>query len=110
MGIRPTVGSDPGMVAFGAEQFVEWFPYGESGPHSFSPYLSAGTEEWGRHAIRLTSHVQVGFSAGNHFSPNKTSSLRVVLGYFNGNDPRLKYYQFKDSRVNFFYGGLAFDI
>lgn len=111
LGIRPTLGSDPGMIAFGAEQFFEWFPTGEAAdPHHFAPYFATGFEEYGRHAIRFTWHAQIGIAAGNHFGETKHSSLRGVVGYYNGNDPRLKYYQFKDRRVDFFYGGVAFDI
>jgi hypothetical protein len=110
-GIRPTVGSDPGMVVLGAEEFAEYFPLGEGlNPHQFKPFAAVGFEQYGREEIRWSSNVEIGMSAGSHFPPVHHAALRVVLGYYNGNDPRLKYYQFKNSRQAFAYGGLEFDI
>lgn len=110
-GIRPVVGSDPGMIAFGAEQFAEWFPWGaQPNPRKLSPYIATGFEEYGRRAIQLTFNAQIGLATGSHFLPQRYPAIRIVLGYYNGNDPRMKYFQMKYSRVEFFYGGLMFDI
>lgn len=110
-GIRPTVGSDPGMIVFGEEQFVEYFPFEEgANPHEFKPYIACGFEEYGRGTIQFSSNFQIGYAAGSHFRKERHSSLRAVLGYYTGNDPRLKYYQFKHSRLGFAYAGLAFDL
>ena len=110
-GLRPTVGSDPGMKVFGAEEFAEWFPWkADPNPHHFSPFVAVGFEEFGRQDIGLTFNAQAGWAAGDHFSELKHPGLRIVVGYYNGADPRLKYFQFKDSKVEFVYGGLMFDI
>lgn len=110
-GIRAAVASDPGMQGLGGEQFVEWFPYQFSdNPHHLNPYISLGTEEYGRAHEELSFNAQVGLAAGNHFLPKKFSALRLVLGYYNGIDPRLKYFQFKRLRSEFGYAGLMFDI
>jgi hypothetical protein len=108
-GFRPTVGSDPGMNFFGAEEFAEYFPWGED-QHSLKPFAAAGFEEYGRDYLRLSSNVEIGLAAGSHFKAEKHPAFRIVLGYYNGNDPRMKYYQFKFSRQEFAYGGLMFDI
>ena len=110
-GLRPSVGSDPGLKVFGAEQFAEWFPWHASEDiHRFSPFVAVGFEEYGRQEIDFTFNGMIGLAAGDHFSESKHPGLRVVLGYYNGADPRLKYFQFKNSKVGFVYGGLMFDI
>ena len=109
--LRPFLGTDPPMKAFGADQFFEWFFKGAAqSPHEFSPFMATGLEEYGLNEIDVSFNVQIGFAIGNHFDEVKTSAMRAVLGYYAGVDPRLKYYQFRDSKANFLYGGLMFDI
>lgn len=109
--LRLTVSSDPGMQGLGGEQFVEYFPHEFSeDSHKLNPFIALSTEEYGRSRVELTFHAQVGFAAGNHFLPRKISSMRFVLGYYNGTDPRLKYFQFKRARSEFGYAGVMFEI
>ena len=110
-GLRTVVSSDPGMQGLGGEQFIEWFPnqFSENS-HNLNPFIALGTEEYGRSHVELSFNAQVGLAAGNHFLPKKISSLRLVMGYYNGVDPRLKYFQFKRVRSEFGYAGLMFEI
>ena len=111
VGFRPCVSSDPGMQFFGAEQFVEWFPLQFSdNPHHMNPFAAIGSEQYGRSNITESFHFQIGFAAGNHFLPKKVSSLRTVLGFYSGYDPRLKYFQMKHRYADFVYGGVMFEI
>ncbi len=109
--LRAVVSSDPGMKVFGSEQFFEWFLWGATqNTHRFYPYLALGLEEYGRQQIDLSWHIQIGAVAGNHFLAQKHSSLRVVMGFYSGNDPRLKYFQFKNAKTHFGYFGFMFDL
>lgn len=109
--LRPIVGSDPAMKTFGADQFAEWFPWGQrSSPHSLSPYLAAGVEEYGRDYVQAAFHAQIGAVVGNHFFETWHPSLRIVAGYYTGPDPALKYYEFMRFTPKFFYTGFMFDI
>lgn len=109
--LHPVLGSDPGMMTWGSDQFFEWFPWKASmDPHRFSPFIAMGFDEYGRHEVDLTYHAQIGVAAGNHFSPDHHPNLRIVLGYYNGVDPRLKYFQYLFGYSNFVYGGLMLDI
>lgn len=109
--LRPFLGTEPTMQTFGADQFFEWFLNGEAlTQHKFSPFFATGLEEYGLHEIDFSFHAQVGLAIGNHFDETKTSSMRVVFGYYAGVDPRLKYYQFKNLKSNFMYGGFMFDL
>ena len=117
--LRPFVGSEPGLKAFAADQFIEWWWGGTNGDgkadetllaHHFTPYLAAGLEEYGREKVELSEHIQGGFFVGSHLSGVKRPSLRVTLGYYSGIDPRLKYFQFKNSKSNFAYLGVMFDL
>lgn len=109
--LRPFLGTEPKMKAFGADQFLEWFFRGApESKHQFTPYFAAGFEEYGFNQIDLTFHAQIGFMVGNHFDEIKNSTLRTVFGYYNGVDPRLKYYQFKNRKSEFIYAGVMFDL
>ena len=109
--IKPVLGSDPGMMRLGAEQFAEWYPWSASeNPKKLSPFLAAGLEETGRNSWGLGFHTQVGLVAGHHLTPKKVTSLRMVAGYYNGVDPRLKYFQFFNRRSQFVYLGLMVDL
>jgi hypothetical protein len=109
--LHPVMGSDPGMMTWGSDQFFEIFPWKTSeNPHVLSPFFAMGFDEYGRHEVDLTFHAQIGFAAGNHFSPDHHPNMRLVLGYYNGVDPRLKYFQFLFGYSNYAYGGVMFDI
>ncbi len=109
-GLRPFVISSPQLPFFGAEQFVEWFPNGvASSPQKFSKFIALGFEEYGYASLEVSSHLQLGYVAGNHFDPKNTQVMRVVFGAYAGMDPRMKYFQFKHRRDSFFYAGTIFD-
>ncbi|MBI3542781.1 MAG: hypothetical protein HY075_05840 [Deltaproteobacteria bacterium] len=108
--LKPIVGSEPGMKFFAADQFVEWFPWGQAADYQHaSPYVSLGFEELGVDHLMFTYHLQLGLLFGNHFREKHHQSLRPVAGYYRGIDPRLKYAQFMLSRAEFGYFGLALD-
>jgi len=111
VGLRTLASSDPGMQGLGGEEFAEWFPYSFSeDTHHLNPFIAVGNEQYGRASIENSFNAQLGLAAGSHFLPKKVSSLRLMLGYYNGVDPRLKYFQFKHGRSEFGYGGLMFEI
>ncbi len=104
--LRPLIGSDPVSNAFAADQFVEWYPFAYSGDQRTPrPYLALGLEEYGRHTVKLSFHAQLGVAFADHFLPKKVSNLRVVFGYYTGQDLRLKYAQFKENDSRFIYIG-----
>ncbi len=77
--VKPIVSSDPGMKVFAADQFAEWFPGGgAASQHRFSPYLSAGLEQYGRNQIDLVYHLQIGAMIGNHCVPAGALSTNSV--------------------------------
>jgi hypothetical protein len=105
--LKPFVGTDPAMKAFGADQFAEWFPWGVAGSRrQASPFLAGGLEQYGRDFIQLCGNVQAGVVFGNHFKAEHEPTLRAVLGYYWGNDPRLKFYEFDHQHSDFAYTGL----
>lgn len=109
--LRPAINSDPRKQFFGAEQFVEWFPWGgNESATSPSPFLAAALEEDGPRKIELNYHIQAGVHLGNHFSEAGRQSMRVVIGYYDGLDPRLKYGRIKQTRSHFVFAGLWFNI
>lgn len=108
--LKPIVGSDPGMMAFAADQFAELYPWGTAASvHSPTPYIAVGCEEYGVHAVDFTVNVQAGIYFGDHLDAQHHPELRVAVGYYNGVDPRLKYMQFKDSFQQFGYFGVLVD-
>ena len=109
--IKPEIDSDPPGQWFGADQFVEWFPIGlDKNFTGGSPYLAIGLDEGGLHDVEITYHAQLGLLYGNHFAPEKKPAIRIVAGYYSGWDPRLKYAQFLNSKVSFFYGGVMINL
>lgn len=109
--LKPVIGSDPGMKTWGSDVFFEVFPLGQStNPRKPVPYLALGLQQTGTDVIRLTRELQLGVYFGNHTQLIHKSTLRVVAGYYNGVDPRLKYAQIKFSTVEFGYLGLNFDL
>ena len=101
---KPLLDWDPHNQWFGADQFVEWMPLGQSPSHiRFNPYIAMGLDEKGNDGVGLTYHVQVGIFAGNHYLPERDPTVRIALGYYSGWDPRMKYAQFLLAKAQFFY-------
>lgn len=91
-----------------ADQFAEWFPWGADTPTAravHAPYLAIGFEEDGYQTYYLSFHAQLGLLYGYHFQPEKQTSLRTVVGYYHGPDPRLKYFAYLQSQADFLYIG-----
>jgi hypothetical protein len=104
--LKPYFGSDPGIERFAADQFFEWFPWGTAARmDKFTPFIAGSVEEYGAQAINVTYHAQLGAYIGNHMQPIYKPNVRVVAGYYNGVDPRLKYAQFDFGFQRFYYFG-----
>jgi hypothetical protein len=101
--LKLQIETDPAAKFFAADQFLEIFPIGMA---DTTPYLAFGLEEDGVHSIGASFHSQLGLLWGNHTQYEKTSSLRIVMGFYTGKDLRLKYAQFKGASMTFFYGGI----
>jgi hypothetical protein len=109
--LKPAINTDPSGQALGGEQFAEWFPWGlKKNFTGGSPYLALGLEESGKPSLIVTYHAQLGLLWGNHFGAEKNPALRLVAGYYSGQDPRLKYAQIKHTRASFFYGGVMINL
>jgi hypothetical protein len=104
--------TDPAGEPLASNQFAEWFPWGaDSGlPAGMQPYVALGTSEDGTVGYGFNYGAQLGILFGNHFKPEKQQSLRLVIGVYHGEDPRLKYAQFYNSRVEFFYYGVLLNL
>jgi hypothetical protein len=108
--LAPIIGSEPKMRPFAADQFFEWFPWGQSATaQQASFYTAIGFQEMGVDHLMFTYQGQLGLLWGNHFRRLHKTSLRAVAGYYRGIDPRLKYAQFMLSRAEFGYVGFAVD-
>ncbi len=109
---KPYFHSTPAMAFFAADQFAECFPWGaEDERKTFNPYLALGQDERGPQGhLTYTFHAQLGAYWGNHFSPDFKQTFRAVLGYYTGADPRLKYFELRDAKMEFFYLGFMFEI
>ncbi len=108
--LKPILSSDPAMKALAMEQFLEWFPFGINEPiKRGKPYLALGFEQGGTTQWHWTSHLQLGLAFGSHFLEQHTAGARIVVGYYNGWDPSLKYAQFKNLRATFGYFGFMLD-
>lgn len=108
---QPLFGSEPKTKAIQANQFLEIFPWGVASDYRrATPFVAFGVEEFGHNRIDLSGHIQMGMFFGNHTREKHFNSLRVVLGGYTGQDPRLKYYYYKDTRAKFVYAGFMFDI
>lgn len=109
--LKPYVGSEPKMKAFAADQFVEWFPLGTAeNPRKPTPFIAGGIEQYGPRSIEFSWNINGGVYIGNHMQAVHMTSARLAVGYYDGMDPRMKYAQFKNGRINFAYFGLGFDI
>ena len=109
--LKPFLFSQPQMVTFASDQFAEWFPWGASRSASHaSPFVALSFEEYGVDHLTLSFHVQAGAYFGNHFRSELAQSLRPVIGYYRGLDPRLKYASFQNSHSQFAYFGVMLDL
>jgi|GEM_PF-1724675 len=103
--------SDPKSKALRGNAFAEIFPWGHPpasrGP---TPYLSLGVEEYGHNVEQTSFNAQVGVAFGNIRGTKSGAALRTVLGFYTGQDPRLKNYYIKDSHVSFAYLGIILDL
>lgn len=108
----PVIHGGPDMNFFGANEFAEFFPWGgNDDSQKPSPYVAVGLQQGGtsQYGIVNTLNVQIGAYFGNHFSNEFKPTLRPVLGFYTGADPRLKYFQFENKSATFFYAGVMFD-
>ena len=104
--LKPYVGSDPGIMTWGSDQFAEWYPWGTAANFDkFTPFIAGSMEQYGRYAVNWTFHAQAGVYIGNHLKPMYKPNIRLVAGYYNGVDPRLKYEQFLNGFQRFYYIG-----
>ena len=102
----PRLGSDPASKWIQASQTLEIFPFGQADHvHKPIPYLAMGFEELGQAEWGVTKHIQAGIYVGNHLFPGPTKVVRFCLGYFLGPDPRMKYYYYRATQVEFAYIG-----
>ena len=109
--LRPFVRSYPSVRRVWFDQSVEYYPWGaKDSKTEFSPYVSFGLEESGVDSYILTYHAQLGAYIGNHFGKGHHQTLRGVLGYYNGADPRLKYFELRSAQQQFAYLGFMFDL
>ncbi len=110
-GFRPAAISTPRMRFLGAHEFFEWYPDEvPMDPHKFTPFVALGIEQYGLDRIALHGHLQLGYVAGAHLGNLSPQSTRIVLGYYNGADIRMKYFQFRNTRNEFGYFGLILEL
>jgi hypothetical protein len=111
-GFRPILRSHPSMEVLAFEQFAEWFP--QQTPvdsHHLKPFVAAGLEQYGNDSLELTGHLQAGYTTADHFSEKDSSkAMRFVVGAYSGQDPRLKYLQYRHTKQQFLYGGIVIDL
>jgi hypothetical protein len=107
--LKPVAGATPKLKVFGADQFAEWFPWGQSDPHTHSFYVAMSLQETGVDHIVPGFQAQVGLLWGTHFRRPHHMSLRLVAGYYTGLDPRLKFAQYLLATMQFGYAGVMFD-
>ena len=109
--LKPLLGATPAILWLNLDEFFEYFPFGHFlGKKTWVPYLAGGLTESGHNRVEMTAHVQIGAYLGNHVEARHFTSARVVLGYYTGPDTREKFYLFKNSRQQFGYAGLMFDL
>lgn len=110
--LKPVLRSYPEVQRFWADEFFEVHPWGgKDDPHSPSPYFALSLGQSGTDYYLWTFHSQLGIYFGNHFTPSKhQQTLRLVLGYYTGPDPRLKYFEFRNKLQHFGYLGVMVDI
>ncbi len=106
----PVIHAIPDNLNAGMNEFIEYFPWGSKEDHSASPFLAMGLANGISFTGSSTFHAQLGLSFGSHFQDRHTHDARLVVGYYNGVDPRAKYSQFDGDRGAFEYLGIMFDI
>jgi hypothetical protein len=105
--LKPYFAADPGLQRFASDEFVEWYPWGTAATYShFTPFIAGSMDQGGADKIHNTYNVQLGAYIGNHLQAVYKPNVRVVAGYYNGVDPRLKYMEFKDGLERFYYFGV----
>jgi hypothetical protein len=112
---KPVLGSDPTTNRFAADQFIEYYPFGGSrNPHKGTFYTAFSVEESGMVVIQGSYNAQLGYAFGDHFASegevHKTQCARLIAGYYTGQDPRLKYYELRQGRANFYYAGVMVNL
>lgn len=108
---KPVLGSDPGTGFFAADQFIECFPFGvAANAIRLTPFIAVALDEGAVNYAGATFHVQLGVYAGGHTQVERMSTVRFVIGWYTGSDPRLKYAAFMNSKATFVYGGVLFNI
>jgi hypothetical protein len=109
---KPFIRSAPQMTTLAFDQWIEYFPLGATdNPHWITPYISIGMDQEG--PVNYFSNrieAQLGVYIGSHFSEVHKSTIRFLVGYYNGLDPRFKYQQVADSNAVFFYGGTMINL
>jgi hypothetical protein len=104
--LKPYLGSDPREKFWGSDQFAEWFPWGTASTYTKpTPFIAGSMEQYGLRAVNWTYHIQAGVYFGNHMMPVYKPNVRLVVGYYNGVDPRLKYQQILNGFQRFYYVG-----
>lgn len=111
--LMPFIRSYPSTQPIWLNQSVEFYPWGaQDSNHRFSPYAAFSLEESGMkgYSYVVTYHAQLGAYIGNHFGKEHRQSIRAVVGYYNGADPRLKYFELRSDTEQFGYLGAMFDL
>jgi hypothetical protein len=110
--LKPFLRAFPEMERFAAEEFAEWFPWSASDDRkTANPYIALGLDHRGpKGQLKHTLNAQIGVYWGNHFDRGFRQTIRTVVGYYTGADPRLKYFEFRAATLSYAYLGLMFDI
>lgn len=104
--LSPVLSASPPVKFLAANQFAEWFPFGAKDSTTIPTFYLAGSlEEYGSQQIDLSWNIQLGIYYGSHMIPDTAPMVRIVLGWYSGDDLRLKYEQFLGTRVSFPYFG-----
>ena len=108
---KPFIRSAPSMEFAQFDEIIEWFTLkGNDDTHHPSPYIALGLEQSGPSSLTTSVNAQLGLYFGNHFSEHFHQTMRWVLGYYNGADWRLKYFQFLNQTQAYFYAGAMFNL
>ena len=111
LSLKPMVVTSPKAQFFAADQFVEWFPWGiTTERNGYNPFISVGLEEGGVDNVELTTTIQIGVSLRDHMRSERVADLRIVVGYYNGADARLKYAQIKRRRSETGFAGFVLSL
>lgn len=102
----------PDNVAHSLEEFAEYFPLGSrEDPRGIAPFVAVGYRHpMGSLTGHATIHAQAGVSVGSHFGAKHSHDMRMIIGYYDGQDPRSKYSQYDPARNRFTYLGIMFNM